>query len=102
MPCDTVTRVELNIENADMDIMKKVLEEKGYSVTQHGENTLTFRDSDFNNGTFNRRTGTMSTRYDNMGWFKASYTTELVKRKVSKYGWGVKQTGENKFEVLKR
>jgi len=102
MPCDTITRVELDIKNVDMDIMKAMLEGRGYSVTMMGENTLTFRGQSYSdNGTFNRKTGVITSR-NNMDWVKVSYTTELVRQKTAKYGWNVKQISDTKFEVLKR
>ncbi len=104
MPCDTVTRIELDIKNADMAIMRKILENKGYTITQESSKTLIFRGQGYyNQGSFSRETGaiTMNGRAD-MSWIKPTYTQEFVQQKVRKFGWTVKAISDTKFQVIKR
>ncbi len=109
MPCDSITTISLDIKNADAAIMKKILEDKGYTIIQENEppytiyKTIVFRGQDYNRGSFNYETGviTMTGRTD-MTWLKMEYTKEFVYRKVRKFGWKVKQVSDNKFQVIKR
>lgn len=102
LPCDTIITVKLEIKNAQIDIMKTTLENKGYTITHQDENTLYFRGSTvWDSGNFNKTTGVVTSR-TNMDWLRQAYTQEFIQQKVRRYGWQVKQTGENKFEILKR
>lgn len=102
MPCDTIITVKLEIKNAQMDIMKATLENRGYTITYQNENTLNFRgNTSWDSGSFNKTTGVITSR-TNMDWLRQAYTQEFVQQKVMRYGWQVKQTGENKFQILKR
>ena len=104
MPCDSITTINLDIKNADMAIMKKILENKGYTITIDNEKVIAFKGQGYyNRGSFVKETGkiTMTGRAD-MTWLKPAYTQEFVQQKVRKFGWKVKQVSENKFQVIKR
>jgi hypothetical protein len=104
MPCDTVTTISLDIKNADMAIMKKVLEDKGYTIIAENVGVISFsKGSYYNQGRFIKETGEviMTGRAD-MAWLKPAYTQEFVQQKVRKFGWKVKQVSDNKFQVIKR
>ena len=87
-----------------MALIKKILENKGYTITQENEKTIAFTGQGYyNRGSFNRETGavTMTARAD-MSWLKPTYTREFVQQKVRKFGWTVKAISDTKFQVIKR
>ena len=97
MPCWTITTYTLNLQNADLTILKDVLEKRGYRVNQINR-ILTW-----NGGSYNQETGEITSQY-NVDWLRPAYTKEMVTRKVKRYGWIIKEDKKdiNKFTIIKR
>lgn len=87
-----------------MALMRKILENKGYTITQENEKTIAFKGQGYyDRGSFNRETGAITmTGLADKTWIKPAYTRELVQQKVRKFGWTVKAISETKFQVIKR
>lgn len=97
MPCYTIITVTLNLENADIDLVKATLEEKGYRV-QHNGDMLTWG---YNNS-YNDQTKELKSS-NNMDWFNRAYTMQVVQEKADRWGWRIEEgESENEFTIYKR
>ena len=102
-PCWTVTTVSLNLEVADLDMLKRAIEQElGVGVAQRGE-TLSFY---YNGAPTTIAKGQIST-YEAQaeGTAKAvkkAYSSQAVKEVAQKFRWQAKKTAVNKFEVVRR
>lgn len=84
MPCDTITTVKLKIERADHHLMDMAIKASGVSAT------------------FDASTSELIVRNEGDGnKVKRAYSAELIRQNASKFGWRVKQTGENRFRIQK-
>lgn len=100
MPCDTIAMVDLELVNADLTIMKAMLESRGNTVViSNNKQILNWYGSD-GSGSYNRESGMIQSR-QNLDWFKPAHSTELVKQKAKKYGWKFNQTKDGKIIVQK-
>ena len=98
MPCNTITKVSLNMSGLNVDRMKRALESMGYVVRQDGSRLY---------GTWGKidtaRDGSLKTRGGlTAGTVRQAYTGQVVKDQARRLGWGVKETGRFTYEVIKR
>jgi len=99
MPCDTITQVSLELTNANLDLLKKAIEEiTGCTARQYKETSL-----EWARGSYDKRRGLLSCRdtveAENI---KRQYAAETVKAKAARFGWQVKKVDQFKYQVIKR
>jgi hypothetical protein len=98
MPCYTITQVKLILNNADIGLLKKALEGMGKTVYQDGLKRLSWQ-----GGSYNKDGGLLTVRDKDKGnAIQRAYSKEVIMTKAQRFGWTVKETGQNKYEVLKR
>ena len=98
MPCNTMTRVKLELNNANLELLKKALEVLGYRVYEQTEQVLRWV-----GGRYDKTSGKLIIDDEKTGnAIRRGYTAELVKKQATRFGWQIKKTGENKFAIIKR
>jgi hypothetical protein len=96
VPCNTLTQVTLELKNANLDWLEKALKQLGYEPVRT-RNGLAWR-----GGSYNQKTGELTSRNaEEVNRIKRAYSCELVKHNASRFGWKVKMTGINKFQIQK-
>lgn len=102
MPCYTQQKSVVQFgAQTDVNLLKLALERMGFSVraTQRGLSFSSFTRS----GTFENGTLSISSReQEDTNAFKRAYSAEVVRAASKRFGWTVKQTEENKFQVTRR
>lgn len=103
MPC--YTRINSTVEfgpATDAALLAAALRGLGYTVTQMGKNLSFARyDNDVVTGTYANGRMTISGTVD-QNLLKRAYSAEVVKSSAKRFGWQVKQTGPQQFQVTKR
>jgi nitrate reductase beta subunit len=99
MPCYSITQVQLLLEKANVDLLKKALEGLGYlGLHKDGEKRLYW-----NGGMYNKDSGKLTVREDNrVSEIKKAYSAEVVKAQAKRFGWQLKETGQYKYQIIKR
>lgn len=98
MPCNTITQVRLELQNANIDLLKKALEGLGKLPVKDGEKRLYWQ-----GGNYNKDTGKLTVLDQKFGeTVKRAYSAEIVKAQAKRFGWQVKQTSEFKYQIIKR
>lgn len=98
MPCDTISTVSIELKNANLDILKKVIEKLGYTARQNSVGISW----GYGRYSYNQNTGQLTVEYESeVVQIKRSYAAEMVKAKASRFGWRVRQVGEYKFQIQK-
>ena len=100
MPCYTITTAKLELKNANPTLLKKAIEKLMGKGTQFQEARGVLY---FNGGTYTKATGILEVRNEAVGrQIKRNYSGEVVYAQAKRFGWQVKQTAENKYEIIKR
>lgn len=106
MPCYSVEESGIKVTaNTNPDLLKKALEELGYTVTKIG-GTLTFanyqlgRRGTFQNGELSVKTN-MGAAVD-QDEIRRAYSAQVVMSAAKRFGWQVKQTSPTQFQVSRR
>jgi len=97
MPCDTITQVKTVLEAVNVETFRTALQSLGY-LTRQTNNLL-----QWNGGSLNLTSGVLTTRSDREGQeIRQAYSGEIVKKQAARFGWAVKKTSENKYQIIKR
>jgi len=99
MPCYTITTVKLVLTNANLDLLKKAIEGMGYVVDRYGEKLF------WRNGSYDKVKGTLNLvggTEEQGNAIRRAYSTEVLKKNATKFGWQLKKVKENKYQLLKR
>jgi len=99
MPCYTITTVKLVLTNANLDLLKKALEGIGYTAVKYGDKLF------WKNGSYDKTKGTLSLvkgTEEQGNVIRRAYSTEVLKKNAAKFGWQLKKTQDNKYQLLKR
>lgn len=105
MPCYTQQSsvVELG-QQTDVKLLAKALEGLGYTVwVQRG--TIEFSQGGSNYGSFKDGRLTVTGLYsdeEDKKVFKRAYSTEVVRAASARFGWQVKESAPNTFQVVRR
>ncbi len=106
MPCYTVEESGIKVTaNTNPDLLKKALEELGYTVTKLGA-TLTFANYSkshrgfFRNGELTITNGSGEAVDQNE--IRRAYSAQVVMSAAKRFGWQVKQTSPTQFQVSRR
>jgi hypothetical protein len=98
MPCNTMTRVKLELKKANMDLLKKAVEGIYGRVYVESKDRISW-----SGGSYDRNTGMLTVRSESEGnGIRRAYSTEIVTAQAKRFGWTMKQTGTNQYEVVKR
>lgn len=106
MPCDTIQRskVSFKLNATDTGLLKTALTSLGYSVGQTHKG-LSFSkygaNGTFVNGEFKATINGREEDFD-VNEVKRAYSKEVVKATSKRFGWNLKETGENQYEVVRR
>lgn len=114
MPCDSITRMMVDVGKMDVSRVHRALlsdaDVSGVALSPCGK-FITFRQNGLGHR-YNSQTGIVEAwgRSDDSdeqkiattATFKQGYSRETVKEQAKRFGWNLKQTGKNKFVVTKR
>jgi hypothetical protein len=101
MPCDTIQLNRIDLGKVNQDILKQALEGlgiknfNGYDFTHMGTRVYI-------------QDGELSSRLDRKELenlrnnIKVSYSKKVLAQASQKFNWQVKQTGQNKYQFIKR
>src|SRR5206468_1312352 len=95
--CDTIRSTQVNLGKVSAEILAAALNALGLNAVRTG-NHVTFSNG-YYNGTLTLYGQDVEKRTQAI---KQGYSAEVVKSQAKKYGWQVKTTGQNKFEIQKR
>jgi hypothetical protein len=99
MPCDTITTVNLELKNANLDLLKKAIKSVTGEEAEIYNLGLVWRGG----RTYNKLSGILTARTDEEAkLIKQSYSAEIVKMQAQRFGWQVKQTANFKYQIMKR
>lgn len=99
MPCNTITQVKSEMKDVDISLLRKTISNLGITdFYQPNNNFLSWR-----GGCYEKLTGKLTARNETEGQqIKRAYGSEIVKQQASRFGWGIKQVSEYKYEIQKR
>lgn len=87
-----------------LDLLVDALKEEGYTATRV-VNEIRFSNSEcsgvYRNGRFETRRSSGGAPMD-IDSIKQNFSKQVVKKAAKQFGWTVKETGKNKFEIRKR
>ena len=102
MPCDQIQYQRINFETAQghLDELAQALADCGYQVSRYGE-TLSFRkvgqSGQYANGKFTVPEG----QTFDVDAVKRKFSKHCIKKACKRFGWTMKETGEDQYEVQK-
>ena len=100
MPCWTVRTTTLSTQKFDHKLLEQALQALGYRVNRSGPR-VSWNGGHYENGEILFREGAeIAARTLNL--IKQAYSTQIVMQTSRKYGWQLKQTAANKFQVVRR
>jgi hypothetical protein len=88
MPCDTVQTAQVDIGKLDPALADAAIKTLGLSGVSYSNGVLNIQG--------NQDQAKITQRV------RQAYGAEVVKSQASKFGWQLKQTGEFKYQVVKR
>lgn len=104
MPCDTIRTTQIDMGKLDAPTLTTALNRMGLGATNH-QGLVSF-----SGGTYNVATGQLDARSNRRGFnadslknnIRKAYSGEVIRSQAKRFGWQVKELGNNKFEVVKR
>lgn len=110
MPCNTVRISTINLAKVDHDLLKAALEALGlkvqssplgWAITDRYGYGGTFR---FESGklTHNDRMRTSQGKALSENLVKQAYSGQVVQQTARKFGWSVRETGDNQYTMVRR
>jgi len=105
MPCDSVILNQVHLGLANKELLAAALKEMGATeISQSGRGEMAFNLAGRRYGV--DQSGELIGQDRNIGAtadrIKQAYSSQVVKRAASRFGWTVKKTGANKLVVNKR
>ena len=101
MPCYQVQTCSVELNNADLDLLKKALEKEGYTVIrQNGLKSITFSKGGVTGSYRNNQLSfnySSSSQKPDSDAIKRAYSDQVIKAKAAEYaddGWEMEQDGE--------
>lgn len=101
MPCDTIREVKVDAGKFQKEYLLAALKDLGLEPEEHKNGTITFGRGE----KYNPATGQITQSYGSgtpVEKIKQSYAAAIVQAQAKRFGWQLKKTAGNKFEVLKR
>ena len=105
MPCYTIRLTTVNFEVANLDILKKALEQDFNAKCEIGDGGHALLATIPRVGTVSFRNGQVnleSSKEHLVDQFKQSYAKEALRVVSVRYSWRLTQTAGNKFEAVRR
>jgi hypothetical protein len=106
MPCYSVQRLNVELNNADKKLLAKALAKLGYTVT-HTETNFSFKKDSVSGVYRNNKleiTNTDKSKPVNTDAIKVEYSKQVVVKMADKYkaqGWNCKKTADDTYEFTK-
>jgi hypothetical protein len=98
MPCDTIVTVKLELKNANLTLLQKVVEEITGRKAYVSGNIVSW-----GTGSYNKLTSQLTVRSQSDGQqIKRAYSGELVKAQAKRFGWQIKEISQYQYQILKR
>lgn len=106
MPCDQILYNSISFEDGigHFNLVADALREQGYTVSERGDTIHFNKDGisgTYKNGKFDTRQSAYSDATFDVDQVKKSFAGGVVRKAARQYGWKVKSTGNNKFEISK-
>ncbi len=98
MPCDQSRTIGVSLEKCDATLMHDALAEMGLAPRRHGSLIYFGRGESIDTATGKAQ---LSAGRD-IASIKQGYSRQVVKATAKRYGWQVKETEQNKFQIIKR
>jgi hypothetical protein len=105
MPCYTIRLTTVNFEVANLDILKKALEQDFNAKCEIGDGGHALLATIPKMGVVSFHNGQVSLNSSQAQWidqFKQSYAKEALRVVGTRYNWKLTQTANNKFEAVRR
>lgn len=109
MPCNTIRLATINLGKADPGHLKLALEALGFRVETRGA-VLVFADTYNRQGTvnadgkviYNSAMLTSKNLAITENMVKQAYSAQVVQATAKKFGWNVREKGENQYTMVRR
>lgn len=104
MPCDTISRMFVDVGKMDPATVMRALQAEGMNPTLSEDGRHVYwpnHEYDADEGTV-RASGRYINEQKEISKIKTSYSSQVVRDQAKKFGWTLKATGKNKFTVIKR
>lgn len=101
VPCFTTSRFSIEFSATHFDILEDAAKSLGFRAQRSGD-SLTFYTS---NGSVTVRDGQINLNDRDriiIDPLKRAYSKKVLEKAASRYGWALKETASNKFQVNKR
>jgi hypothetical protein len=105
MPCDQIRYVSADLGQLNFDVLDAALTSSGWIKTAYNEQDFEYTKGGTRVIYDNGNTKVTTSRYsieDETLTVKRQYSKQVVKRSAKRYGFNVKQTGENTLRLSKR
>ena len=102
MPCFTRTTIQVTVQAMDPDLLKAALVSLGYQVhSNQGSLVASMADRvlSFRNGqvTIRARPGIVD-----LNVISRAYSRQVISQAAKRFGWQVKETGQDHFQLTRR
>ena len=105
MPCNEGRTVSTVMAKADLDILKRTLERRGYRVTKHDTSLSIHQNGDYvgeyKNGELTAQQTWGGEPLLDGAAVKRAYAEEVVRTAAKRYGWEYKAKGLGKLQLRK-
>lgn len=103
MPCDRITTSEIDLKNANSEVMQATLRALGMIIKTEDNGNIVIGKNYLTMVTWTKGQGTsIRSNISNMGEkITNEYSKTALKTASKKYGWNWKQTAENIFNVTR-
>ena len=103
MPCNSIQRNTVEWNKVNLETLEKALKAEGFEVLRQGEAAVVFRKPGQNWLTYSAGQVTYPAELEaTVTAAKQAYGGYVVKQTAAKFGWTVKKTADNKFQMIKR
>jgi len=100
MPCDTLRTTTVDLGKVDPTILTDALNRMGLNAQLSPNGYIRF-----DGGSYHRITGELTLSGSNTAArtseIKQGYSAQVVRSQAKRFGWQVKETGKNQFQVIK-
>lgn len=106
MPCDTITTAKLDLTKANNEVLISILVALGFNINTKDMERITASNSNTNiiwtrtSGLSVRTRGSTAERWADK--IQTTYTSQVIQTTAKRFGWQVKQLGNDKYQVIRR
>lgn len=104
MPCNTITKVKLNLKGANINWLKDALVKLGKKNiwVSNSKESMTWNDKEGFSESYNAVKGTLTVfREESGNEILKAYSAEIVNFIGASFEWEMTQTGDNEYELQK-